>query len=251
MKDGKIRLRAQVYSRKQLCQALENENCEAVYAPIRIVDSGLLQHRDRIILLPPEYLADCEADVKEKLAALESAGFYRAAAHTVGHIELLSEMGFEIYGGNRLNCTNSETIKYLKKIGVKDIILSTELTAERINSLEKLIETGFIAYGRLPLMLNRRCPICDGKPCGKERCGRQITDRLGNKLDVICSENTVEILNSDILILCDRLDEFKTDFAVLRFTIEEDISEVITSYLNGDKPFIKKYTRGLYYRGVE
>ena len=251
MSSGELRFRVQVYTRKQLCQALENEHCEAVYAPIRIVDPGLSQYRDRIILLPPEYLADCEPLVREKLSKLKEADFYRAAAHTVGHIELLSGLGYEIHGGNRLNCTNSETVKYLKKIGLKDIILSTELTAEQINCLEKPIETGFIAYGRLPLMLNRRCPISDGKPCNKERCGKQITDRLGNKLDVICSENTVEILNSDVLILSDRLSEFKTDFAVLRFTVEDDISEVITAYLNGDKPFIKKYTRGLYYRGVE
>ncbi len=251
MNSGKLRLRVQVYTRKQLCQALENENCEAVYAPIRIVDAGLSQFKDRIILLPPEYLADCESQVREKLCGLKEAGFYCAAAHTVGHIELLCGLGYEIHGGNRLNCTNSETIKYLKKIGVKDIILSTELTAEQINSLEKPIETGFIAYGRLPLMLNRRCPISDVKPCNKERCKRQLTDRLGNKLDVICSENTVEILNSAVLVLSDRLSEFKTDFAVLRFTIEEDISPVITAYSNGDKPFIKKYTRGLYYRGVE
>lgn len=251
MNCGRLRLRAQVYTRKQLCQSLENEDCEAVYAPMRIVDSGLSQYKEKIILLPPEYLADCEPQVREKLSVLKEAGFYRATAHTVGHIELLSELGYDIHGGNRLNCTNSETVKYLKKIGLKDIILSAELTAEQINSIEKPVETGFIAYGRLPLMLNRRCPISDGKPCNKERCKRQLTDRLGNKLDVICSENTVEILNSDVLILSDRLSEFKTDFAVLHFTVEEDISTVITAYKNGDKPFMKKYTRGLYYRGVE
>ena len=104
MNSGRLRLRVQVYTRKQLCQALENKDCEAVYAPIRVVDSGLSQYKDKLILLPPEYLADCEAKVREKLSVLKEAGFYRAAAHTVGHIELLSELGYEIHGGNRLCC---------------------------------------------------------------------------------------------------------------------------------------------------
>ena len=84
MSSGRLRLRVQVYTRKQLCQALENKDCEAVYAPIRVVDSGLSQYKDKIILLPPEYLADCEAKVREKLSELKELDMLEAAKETGG-----------------------------------------------------------------------------------------------------------------------------------------------------------------------
>lgn len=246
-----MNLRAWVYTRKQLSDALGNELIEVVYAPIGLINDALLRYGERIVIVPPEYLADCEESVISSLSMLYSKGFRKALAHTVGHVELLQKIGFEIYGGHRLNVTNSETISFFENEGVKDIIVSPELTKDRLNKLKSNSNIGFIAYGHLPLMINRRCPISNGKPCGKERCGKQITDRLGNKLDVICYDNSVEILNSDTLILSDRLNEFDLGFAVLRFTVEDDISDIINSYSKGEKTALQKLTRGLYYRGVE
>lgn len=249
MKDTE--LRAWVYNAKQLDDALSATEIKCVYVPLKLISGQLSGYADRIILLPPEYLADCEDRVSAELERLYGLGFHHALAHTVGHIELLSHIGFTIHGGNRLNVTNSETMRFFAGCGLCDIIVSPELTVRRINRLEKPIPTGFIAYGKLPLMLNRRCPISDGKPCGKQNCGRHITDRKGSELDIICSENTVEILNSDILILSDRLHEFDTDFAVLRFTTEKDIVPVVEQYMNNKPPEANKFTRGLYYRGTE
>lgn len=246
-----IELRAWVYTPEQLEQALGCEDIAAVYVPMRLAGEPLDEYAERVILLPPEYLADCEEKTEQELADLRKAGFTRALAHTVGHIELLKRTGYEICGGNRLNCTNSVTARFLADCGVRDIILSPELTVRRINSIEKPVKTGFIAYGRLPLMLNRRCPIRDGKPCGKPNCGEAITDRKGNKLRVICSDNTVEILNSDVLMLNGRLNEFHTDFAVLRFTDETDILPIIELYAQDKPAEAENLTRGLYYRGVK
>lgn len=248
---GKIELRAWVYTRKQLSDALLNNSISLVYCPIGLIDKSLENDKDKIIISPPEYLADCEEQVKQRLKELYDSGFRCAVAHTVGHIELLKSIGFTIYGGNRLNCTNSNTADFLGEEGVEDIILSPELTVKRINSISPKIKRGILAYGYLPLMINRRCPINNGKPCNTKNCGRQLTDRLGNKLDVICSENMVEILNSEPLILSDKLSDFDTDFLVLRFTVETEINPIIEAYINGEKMDIKKFTRGLYYRGVE
>ena len=245
-----IELRAWVYTRGQLEEALGCPEISAVYVPMKFAGDTLSQ-RERVILLPPEYLADCEQRVERELCGLKAQGFERAVAHTVGHIELLGRNGFTICGGNRLNCTNSETMRFWTEQGLSDIIVSPELTVSRINNLDKPIKTGFLAYGHLPLMLTRRCPIKDGKPCGKENCGRKITDRRGNELDVICSDNTVEILNSDVLMLSGRLREFNTGFAVLRFTTETRITDIVKLYAEDRKADVKKLTRGLYYRGVE
>ena len=245
-----IELRAWVYTSGQLEEALGCPEISAVYVPMKLAGAAAAQ-RERVILLPPEYLADCEQSVERELSELKALGFERALAHTVGHIELLRRNGFTICGGNRLNCTNSETVRFFAEQGLTDIIVSPELTVSRINSLEKPIKTGFLAYGHLPLMLTRRCPIKDGKPCGKPNCGRQLTDRRGNRLDVICSDNTVEILNSDVLMLSGRLREFEAGFAVLRFTTETRITDIVKLYAEDRKADMKKLTRGLYYRGVE
>lgn len=248
---GKIELRAWVYTRKQLSVALINNSISRVYCPIRLIDKSLENDKEKIIISPPEYLADCEEQVKQRLKELYNRGFRLAAAHTVGHIEMLKNIGFTVYGGNRLNCTNSNTADFFRVEGIEDIILSPELTVKRINNISSEIKKGILAYGYLPLMINRRCPINNGKPCNTKNCGRQITDRLGNKLDVICYENMVEILNSEPLILSDKLSDFDTDFFVLWFTVEAEINPVIEAYRNGEKMNIKKFTRGLYYRGVE
>lgn len=246
-----IELRAWVYTAEQLGQALGCDDIKAVYVPVRLAAEPLDEYADRVILLPPEYLADCEEKTERELSALREAGFKRALAHTVGHIELLQRCGYDVCGGNRLNCTNSVTVRFLAECGLCDIILSPELTVRRINSMEKPVKTGFIAYGRLPLMLNRRCPIKDGKPCGKPNCGESVTDRRGNRLRVICSDNTVEILNSDVLMLNGRLSEFRTDFAVLRFTDETDILPTVALYASDTASEAENITRGLYYRGVK
>lgn len=244
-------LRAWVYTKEQLDELSGMPEIGHIYAPARLIDEGYAPFADRLILLPPEYLADCEDKVSSQLERLYVLGFHHALAHTVGHIGLLSRIGFTMHGGSRLNVTNSETMRFFAEQGLCDIIVSPELTVRRINRLEKPVPTGFLAYGKLPLMLNRRCPIADGKPCGRPNCGKHITDRKGNELDVICSENTVEILNSDVLILSDRLYDFDTDFAVLRFTTENEAASVVNRYMNSTSPDAGRFTRGLYYRGIE
>ena len=248
---NKIEIRAWVYTRKQLSDALGNESVSYVYCPIKLIDKSLHSYKDRIIILPPEYLADVEEKVKNELKELYNEGFRCAAAHTVGHIELLKKMGFTVFGGNRLNCVNSRTADFLDREGLEDIILSPELTFNQIGNVKCNSRTGIIAYGHLPLMINRRCPVNNGKPCNGKNCGRKLRDRLGNELSLICNENTVEILNSDVLILSDKLKDFTVDFIVLRFTVETEINSIIEAYKNGSKLNFKKITRGLYYRGVE
>ncbi len=247
-----MKLRAEVYTRKQLGETIENRHIEKIYAPYNIIDKSLVHEQKRIIIVPPVYLADCEDDVKEKLLKLKEQGFENALVHTVGHIELLSAMGFNMHGGHRLNCTNSDTIAFLYDNNVKDIIVSPELTAYQINQLEKRCEAGFLAYGHLPLMITRRCPVRNGKPCNKECCNRTIKDRMNNEMHIICSENTAEILNSDVLYLGDKLYNFDgADFAVLKFTIESGVNDIIEAYWNEEAPKQNKFTRGLYFRGIK
>lgn len=246
-----MKFRAEVYTSAQLDSALNNPNIEMVYAPYNILSDKYLPLKERIILVPPLYLADCESELKNKLIELKKAGFNKVLVHTIGHIELFSSLGFDLYGGYRLNCLNSESILFFEENGVRDIIISPEITSAQINHI-KNDNFGFIAYGYLPLMITRRCPLKNGKPCNKNYCKRSLIDRKGNKLNLICSENTAEILNSDVLYLADKINFFsEVAFAILKFTVEDNIDEIISSYVNSKPCENNNFTRGLYFRGIK
>ena len=120
-------------------------------------------------------------------------------AQTLGHALLLREEGFILHGGHRMNIINSYAAGVCGDFGFEDITLSFEGTAAQLAEIRSPIPRGVVAYGRLPLMIMRRCPVSGGKPCGKVRlfddggtpCGECIADRRGNKMPVLCGGNSV------------------------------------------------------------
>lgn len=250
-------IRAEISTERQFSEALQDTAYEYVYAPMHLISKNGKEidesNMKRIILVPPVFLGGDEKKIAEELIALRKSGITKALAHTLGHIELLNSVNLIPFGAFRLNITNSLALAEYEKLGLSDIILSIELTIKAALNMKKSekTKTGIIAYGRLSLMTVRRCPVSDGKPCGgNDNCIKEITDRLGNKLPLLCG-NAIEILNPDKLILSDKkYDTEQFDFIVLKFTDETNITDVKRMYENGEKPS-GKLTRGLYYRGVE
>ena len=249
------KLRAEVTDKKQLEQAINYGKFEYIYAHERLLDKDIPQ-KEKIIVVPDIFLGDCEEKTLNRLKELKELGFSRALAHTVGHIPLIQKAGMTLHGGMRLNIANSLSADFFAEQGAADIIVSCELTVSKIKALNSPVPYGVIAYGRLPLMVMRRCPVKDGKPCNNGRnCCKNLTDRHGKKLKTLCS-NTVELLNPDILTIADKILDFPTtEFFVLKFTDEKDIISPTEDFIKGRKPqgsFTKEnFTRGLYYRGVE
>lgn len=243
-------LRAEITDENQLQQALKCSAFQYIYVPEKLLDP-LIPEKDRIIAVPPVFIADCEQYVAEKLKELYEMGFSHALAHTIDHIIQITSAKLTLHGGSRLNIANSVSADFFAEQGFEDIIVSVELTAKRINAMKTAIPKGVVAYGRLPLMINRRCPINDGKPCNNGKgCGKTITDRRGRTIVPICS-NTVELLNPDTLNIADKLSDFSSaDFFLLKFTVEKDIIGITDRFIRGEKP-TGDFTRGLYYRGVE
>ena len=99
-------------------------------------------------------------------------------------------------------------------------------------------------------MLTRNCPVKQSVG-GCKSCTGGLTDRTGRFFPVKCDGVSCEVLNSDVLIMSDKLHEIDTDFILLCFTDEsaERVSEVIDAYRNGTK-LDGELTRGLYYRGI-
>ncbi len=244
------KLRAEIADKKQLEKALSSDKFEYIYAHERLLDKDIV-NKEKIIVVPNIFLGDCEEKTLERLKELNELGFSHALAHAVGHISLIQKAEMTLHGGMRLNIANSLSADFFAEQGAEDIIVSCELTAAKIKSLKCPVPFGVIGYGRLPLMVTRRCPIKDGKPCNNGKsCGKYLTDRQGKRLKTLCS-NTVELLNPDILTIADKREDFPTaDFFVLKFTDEKDIVSVTEDFIKEKKPS-EGFTRGLYYRGVE
>ncbi len=245
-----LKFRAEVSTGEQLSQALSLP-FELVYVPIKLLSESTPE-KARVVVVPPLFLADCEEQVRERLETLKAVGFTKGLAQTLGHAKLLKDAGFEVCGGYRLNIINSYAAQFYEEFGLCDLTLSFEGTVQQLSEISCGVPRGILAYGRLPLMAMRRCPVSGGKTCGaKTPCNRSIKDRRGNEMPVLCGGNYVELLNPDLLIMSDRqraLSQF--DFAVLKFTDETELAPVLDMYLHDKKPS-GSLTRGLYFRGAE
>ncbi len=207
------------------------------------------KYSDRLIVSLPRFTAD-ERVLESKLEKIRS-DFNKILCTNLSHIRTGNNMGFEMHGGFGLNVTNSVTIRRLAEMGLKDCTASFEMKLAQINCLGDYLPYGIIAYGRLPLMLTRNCPIKQAVgSCAK--CTGFLEDRTGRCFPVRCDGVSCEILNSEILSLSDRLNEANVSFVQLNFYDEsaEDIQRIFDCFRKGEKLDIKEMTRGLYYRGV-
>lgn len=223
----------------------ENHPFKRIFIPVYSKDEDFIKHGAGAIL--PRGLFGAEKRVKNRLTQLKQIGVTKILASNTGGYALAESMGFEVYGGFGLNVFNSITAGIFKSP-----ILSYELTLNQANAVNAK-DTGIIAYGKLPLMLTRNCPVKHRIGC--EECKKQgkLTDRKGYEFPVVCSPYPcVEILNPLPLYMADRLEEIHTDFIHFCFT-DEDKAKV-QSIINAYKkrlPSTEKFTRGLYYRGVK
>ena len=187
-----------------------------------------------------------EKEIEQKLIKLKKAGVSYALCGNLGSYTLAKRIGYTVFGDFGLNVFNSVSADM-----IENPILSPELTVSQINNINAKGK-GFIAYGNIPLMLTRNCPVKNSIGCEKCRKNGGLTDRKGVIFPVVCSPYPcVEVLNSVPIYLAERMAEFHADFAHFYFSKEsrEQVEKIISLYENGAKaPF--DYTRGLYYRGV-
>ena len=159
------------------------------------------------------------------------------------------------------NITNSAAVQEYAALGLADTELSFELPVTRARSLGGFLPQGILAYGYLPLMALRNCPIKAAIGCGKCRGYESLTDRKGVRFTVDCGRHdghprqVSELYNSVPLWLADRLGELEgLSFLTLWFTRESaaQCEAVVRSYAEG-RPMPgapSEKTRGLYYRTV-
>ena len=192
-----------------------------------------------------------EKAVAERLKLFKENRFNTALCGNLSAVEIAKKHSFNIIADTGLNIFNSESVKKVEELGLKAVTLSYELSLEESRFASNLPK-GIIAYGNVPLMTFKNCPVRNGKTC--KECDKKgvLRDRLGTLFPVRCRMGYSEMLNSVPIWLADKqpqLTEF--DFIILYFTNEsrERVETVITAYKNGASADTK-YTRGLYFRGV-
>lgn len=231
-------------------------NVENLFFPLDVEEKYVESVKNKGISIGidiPRALFGVEKQVKEQLERVKKLGVTNALCSTLDAVAIAKECGFTVHCGFALNVFNSRSVAVLEDLDVKSITLSPELTLSQCERMGGAVSRGIVAYGRLPLMLTRNCPVKNVKTCAECKGKSFLTDRMGLKFPVRCGGYYQEILNSKPIYLGDRLDEIKNvDFLTFLFTREkrETVDAVLNAYRKG-KGVKGEFTRGLYYRGVE
>ena len=178
-----------------------------------------------------------------------------------------------------LNIFNTSSVKLLKDYGVKSVTLSPELKMSQLEDIcrSEILEYETIAYGYLPVMITKYCPMAIVKKCSNNsdcsKCiyseGYGLKDRKNMTFDLERRGNKTLIYNSQPLMVAEHLNEIYNigvNITRLNFTKKgeeiEDIINIYYDYINNNidlgsvKDFVRKYkdatgiTKGHYFRGV-
>ncbi len=192
-----------------------------------------------------------EDGIKSRLRIFKEKGFKTAVCGNISAVKIAKDEGFEIIADTGMNIYNSESAAAVSCMGAKEVILSNEVTLDDAAALLSPVSKGIAAYGNIPLMLFKNCPLKNGIKC--EKCDKKgvITDRTDTDFPVRCRMGYSEMLNSVPIWLADKKEDLKAvDFAVLYFTNEspDRVNQVLNAYKKG-LPADVKFTRGLFYRG--
>lgn len=241
-------------SAEQLPQNLEN--VENLYFPLEIEEKYVESVENKGITVGvsvPRLLCGAEEKAQRLLLRAKNLGITAALCGTLDAVAIAQKCGLEVHLGFSMNVFNSLSVLEFEHIGVKSITLSPELTLAQCAAIGGEVQRGIIAYGRLPLMLTRNCPVKNAVSCAECRKKGVLTDRMGVSFPVMCHGNYQEILNSRPIYMGDRAEEIKNiDFMSFLFTREKakSVDAVLDAYRKGKKAK-GDFTRGLCYRGVE
>lgn len=206
----------------------------------------------KLCAVMPRFTFDEARDTAE-LRALAERGLRHMECTNLAHIRIGRSLGLILHGGFGLNAANTLALRELGRLGLADCVVSFELKASEISSLGAELDYGVLGYGRLPMMLTANCPIRAQRGCGA--CTGSVFDRTKREMPVKCSRERgyVEILNSDVLCISDRLADFPTAKFIRIDLYEENAeqaAEAVSAFGKGVKPEVPGLTKGLYYRGI-
>lgn len=262
-------LRLRLRLPEQLTPGAEQCGAELVFLPLSFLAADPERTGDLLkkgiplgAELPRAVFGAQREETARQLDAAAGAGIRDYLCGNLAGVWMVKEKGLNVHGDFSLNLANSYAVRAIGAAGARSAVLTPEATLPRLRdaAASGAVPCGAIAYGRLPLMLTRNCPMKNGDSgCGK--CGRGrgerggVRDRTGSLFPVVCFGGASELLNDRPLWMCDRKDALYgagLGFAMLCFTVETpaETDEVLRAWHGGLAPQ-GNFTRGLYYRGVE
>lgn len=191
--------------------------------------------------------------VYNSLVKARKNGISLAAVCSLDGAAIAKKAGMKLCALPGTNIFNTFSLDEFERLGFTDAVLSTELKLTQCAALGGKLPRGVFAYGRLPLMQTRNCPVKNGTTCDKCRKHGYLTDRMGVTFPVECTPFASTLLNSVPIVESDKREQFEfADFSLLWFTTEtkDECEKILESYRRGDAPQ-GEFTRGLLYRGVE
>lgn len=247
------KLRARFFSENQIPDDLSG--IESVILPLdvsfetveRIKASGI----ETAAEIPCGVFSNSEK-YANRLVELKAHGLDLACASNLDGIGIAQKADIPFISGFGMNIFNSISIDEVQKLGARDCLISCELPLNAISRLGGTLPRGVFAYGRIPLMLTRNCPVRNKLTCAECKGKSVLVDRMGVEFPVMCGNGCSTVLNSRPLWLADKKQDIKNvDFSLLYFTTESksECEKVISAYKEGSAP-TQEFTRGLYYKGV-
>ena len=252
-----IKMPDKTYKRRTIPELLvEVSTKEQLYAARTFDDMEILTGYELSKEIDSEFVL-CPAVKKE--GEEEKITAKKIMVQNIGQIDSKKEL----YGGERLNVTNSVTCEVLRERGFRRVTLSPELNIREIKEISQNTDMPLevIAYGKLPLMVMENCVIKSCGMCTQSGGVFELLDRMNERFPIVCENCRNILLNSVPIYLADKCDDLislNVDVLRLKFTTEDadDLKTIISAYkeaLAGKIPkgTIKKITRGHMYRGAE
>ena len=238
---------ARFFRAEQICRP---EALEKLILPLSEISPALLgKYGEKLVgELPAVCFPEDEPALDEHLAALQKAGLREVWTDNVYGIGLGRRLGLTVRGGFGLNAANAPAIDHYVNLGLASLTVSFELPMAKLRALDGTLPLGMAAYGYLPLMRFRNCPVRAHLGCGKCGGAGSLTDRRGTAFPVECGQRRyATLLNSVPLHMAGRDDPL--DYRLLWFTRETPAAcgQVIEDFLLGRPPEGPR-TGGLYYR---
>ncbi|MBR5515733.1 MAG: U32 family peptidase [Clostridia bacterium] len=198
----------------------EKHPFDIVYLPLEKYNE---KKANGIILPPIIYDKDIERIKKQ----LETCKAEHILVTNIGQLDIAWQCGKTVHGDFRLNAFNSLSADIILQSGVKDIILSPELTLAQIRDI--ILQKAVIIYGAQPLMLLE-----------KRLNQRSLRDRKNAEFPILTEGQRDILFNSQKTYMLDREKELKNAFINNRHFIfsTESLKEVekILKYYNEHIP---------------
>lgn len=161
------------------------------------------------VVMPPVCFDSEMPQVCSMLKKAKERGAVYALVGNLGHLKPVLEAGLIPVGDYRLNLTNGESVRLCEELGMRESILSPELTLPQLRDIGG--NTAAIVYGRLPLMTLEKCVIRQVADCRQCAAGHtRLADRKGVSFPVLrewMHRNVV--YNSVPTCMSDRQEELK------------------------------------------